>query len=77
MPQVTIERHSTQNLRRTLLSIENWLAENGVERGRLQVHGGARPGTVAFAVRFDCTQQARRFADAFPPWLLIGPLPYA
>jgi hypothetical protein len=69
MHLVTVERHLVHGLRRTLFAIEQWLEENGVAQQRLQVHGGTRPGTVAFAVRFDSPQQARRFAEAFPPWL--------
>ena len=72
MPLVTIERHSADNLRQTLMAVEEWLADNGIERGRLQIHGGSGLGMVAFAVRFDCPQQARRFTDAFPPWLRAG-----
>jgi hypothetical protein len=64
---VTIERRSTDNLRHTLFAIEGWLAENGIERGRLQIHGGTALGAVAFTVRFACPQQAHRFAASFPP----------
>jgi len=64
---VTIERRSTDNLRHTLFAIEGWLAENGIERGRLQIHGGTALGAVAFTVRFACPQQARCFAATFPP----------
>jgi hypothetical protein len=66
MHLVTIERRSTDNLRHTLIAIERWLAENGIERGRLQVHGGTGLGAVAFTVRFDCPLQADRFAAQFP-----------
>jgi len=72
MHLVTIERHRDHGLRRTLFAIEDWLNENGVAYQRLQVCGGSRPGTVAFAVRFDSQQQARRFAEVFPPWVETG-----
>jgi hypothetical protein len=64
---VTIERRSTDNLRHTLFTIEGWLAENGIERSRLQIHGGTGLGAVAFTIRFDCPLQAGRFAAIFPP----------
>ena len=72
MHLVTIERRLADNLRRTLIAVEGWLAENGIERGRLQIHGGTGLGAVAFTVHFDCPLQAGRFADAFPPWLRAG-----
>jgi hypothetical protein len=67
MHLVTIERRVAENLRGTLLTIEGWLAENGIERGRLHIQGGMRPGTVAFTVRFDCRLQADCFAGLFAP----------
>jgi len=69
---VTIERRSANNLRCTLIAIEAWLAENAIERGRLQIHGRTGLGAVAFTVHFDCPLQAGRFTDAFPPWLRAG-----
>jgi hypothetical protein len=68
MHLVTIERRSAGHLRRTLLAIEAWLAENGIERRLLEVRGGTGPGAVAFTVRFDDAFQADRFAARFPPW---------
>ncbi len=64
MHQVTIARRTTDQLRRTLLAIEAWLAENGVERERLEVLG-LDPDTVVFQLSFACPLQARRFGEAF------------
>src|SRR4051812_33629573 len=69
MHVVTIERRLADNLRSTLIAIESWLVENGIERRRLEIHRGTRPGAVAFTVRFDFPLQADRFAARFPPWL--------
>ena len=64
MHQVTLARRTTDQLRRTLLAIEAWLAENGVECKRLQVLG-RDPETVVFQLSFACPLQARRFSKAF------------